>query len=233
MIITHYLYIRPSSLVPHSLCRQFLWYTKKNCQHQSQTLECTLELNPRRTTTKLEIMECGIRQWQQKIIKSITALPFCKLEHPAVAQHDFSWRHQSSHNPSLYSASYWNVAVTNPARRGENNHHWQMTPRTDTNQCHRHVTHDMAKGIQISRVTSANTTHSTKISAVNHKQLSSNIIDPIFYGTYGLAVSKQSHSGKRIQIWVLEALWHPKNQFWDFISSQKWYIYMLPFHLHS
>jgi hypothetical protein len=26
MIITHYLYIRPSSRMPHSLCRQFLWY---------------------------------------------------------------------------------------------------------------------------------------------------------------------------------------------------------------
>jgi hypothetical protein len=51
---------------------------------------------------------------------------------------------------------------------------------TDTNQHHRHVAHDMAKGIQISRVTSANTTHSTKISAVNCKQLSSDIIDPLF-----------------------------------------------------
>jgi hypothetical protein len=38
----------------------------------------------------------------------------------------------------------------------------------------------MAKGIQISRVASANTTHSTKILAVNRKQLSSNIIDPLF-----------------------------------------------------
>jgi hypothetical protein len=107
------------------------------------------------------------------------ALPFCKLEHP-VAQHDFSRHHQSSHNPSLYSASYWNVAVTNPARRGENDHHQRMTPRTDTNQHRRHVTHDMAKGIQISRVTSANTTHLTKISALNHKQFSSDIIDPFF-----------------------------------------------------
>jgi hypothetical protein len=47
----------------------------------------------------------------------------------------------------------------------------QTVARTDTNQCCRHVAHDMAKGIQISRVTSANTTHSTMISAVNHKQL--------------------------------------------------------------
>jgi hypothetical protein len=111
--------------------------------------------------------------------QSITALRFCISEHPA-AQHDFSWCHQSSHNLPLYSASYWNEAVTNPATRGENDHHRWTAPRTDTNQRRRRVAHDMAKGIQISRVTSANTTHSTKISAVNSKQLSSNIIDPLF-----------------------------------------------------
>jgi hypothetical protein len=39
----------------------------------------------------------------------------------------------------------------------------------------------MAKSIQISRRTSANMTHHlTKISAVNHKQLSNDIIDPLF-----------------------------------------------------
>jgi hypothetical protein len=102
-------------------------------------------------------MECGIRQWQRKIIKSITALQFCKSEHPA-AQHGFSWCHQSSHNLPLCSASYWNEAVTNPARRGENDHHRRTAPRTDTNQRCRCVAHDMAKGIQISRVTSANMT---------------------------------------------------------------------------
>jgi hypothetical protein len=118
--------------------------------------------------------------WQQKIVKSITALRFCKSEHPA-AQHDFSWCPQSSHNPPLYSASYWNVAVTNPARRGENDHHQRTAPRNDTNQHRRRVAHDMAKGIQISSVMSANTTYSTNISAVNRKQLSSNIIDPLFW----------------------------------------------------
>jgi hypothetical protein len=55
-----------------------------------------------------------------------------------------------------------------------------MVPRADTNQCCRCVTHNMAKCIQITRVTSANMTHSTKISAVNHKQLHSDIIDPLF-----------------------------------------------------
>jgi hypothetical protein len=53
-------------------------------------------------------------------------------------------------------------------------------PRTVTNQCHRHVTHDMAKSIQIYRVTLANLTHWTKILAVNCKQLSKDIIDPLF-----------------------------------------------------
>jgi hypothetical protein len=67
-------------------------------------------------------MECGIWQQQQKIVKSITALRFCKLEHPAT-QHYFSGRHQSSHNLPLYSASCWTVVVTNLARRGENDHH--------------------------------------------------------------------------------------------------------------
>jgi hypothetical protein len=48
----------------------------------------------------------------------------------------------------------------------------------DTNQCSRRVSYNMAKPIQISRVTSANMTHLTKISVVNHKQLS-NYIDKI------------------------------------------------------
>jgi hypothetical protein len=68
----------------------------------------------------------------------------------------------------------------NPARRGEIDHHQQTAPRTDTNQCRRRVAHVIAKSIKISRVTSANMTHSTKILAVNRKQLSSNIIDPLF-----------------------------------------------------
>jgi hypothetical protein len=69
-------------------------------------------------------------------------------------------------------------------------------------------------------VTSSN---STKILAVNWKQLSNNIIDPLFFGTCGLAVSRQNHSGQSIQIHVLQVLWHPKNRFWNFILSQKWY----------
>ena len=59
-----------------------------------------------------------------------------------------------------------------------------MAARADTNQCCRHVAYDMAKSIQISRVTSANTTHSTKILAVNRKQLSNNIIDPLLFLWY-------------------------------------------------
>jgi hypothetical protein len=41
-------------------------------------------------------------------------------------------------------------------------HHQGTAARADTNQCHRHVlTDDMAKGIQITRLMSSNTTHST------------------------------------------------------------------------
>jgi hypothetical protein len=109
-------------------------------------------------------MECGILQWQQKIIKSITVLRFCKLEHLAT-QHNFSGHHQSSHNLLLYSASYWPVAVKNPARRGENDHHRQTAPMTDTNQHCRCVADDMTKCIQISRVMYADVTHSTKVKA--------------------------------------------------------------------
>jgi hypothetical protein len=60
---------------------------------------------------------------------------------------------------------------------------------------------------------SANMTHSTKILAVNHKQLSNDIIDPLFLnGTYGSAVSRQSHSGQSIQIHVFEQ---------GFVTSEK------------
>jgi hypothetical protein len=54
------------------------------------------------------------------------------------------------------------------------------TKDCDTNQRQACRTRHVAKGIQISRVTSANVTHLTKILAVNCKQLSSNIIDPLF-----------------------------------------------------
>jgi hypothetical protein len=144
-------------------------------------------------------MECGIRQREWKIVQSITAMRFCKSEHPA-AQHNFSRRHQSSHNPPLHSASYWTLAVTNAARRGRNHHHLRMALRADTNECRRRVAHNMAKCIQITRVTSANMTHLTKISAVIRKQLPSDTIDPHFYGTHGLAVPRRSHGGKSIQI---------------------------------
>jgi hypothetical protein len=55
----------------------------------------------------------------------------------------------------------------------------------------------MAKDIQISRVTSANTTHLTKILAVNCKQLSSEIIDPLFlwYLHVG-SVKAEPHQGR-------------------------------------
>ena len=107
------------------------------------------------------------------------------------------------------------------AKIGKKDHHWWMAARGDTNQCCRRVAYNMAKSIQITRVTSAHLTHLTKISVVNHKQLSNDVIHPLFYGTYGSAVSRQSHSGQSIQIWVLEVWWHPKNWFLEFQSIMK------------
>jgi hypothetical protein len=54
------------------------------------------------------------------------------------------------------------------------------------------------QGIQISRVMSANTTHLTKISAVNRKQLSSNIIarPPIFMVPTGRQCQGRATVGK-------------------------------------
>jgi hypothetical protein len=75
-----------------------------------------------------------------------------------------------------------------------------MEGRADTNQCCKHVAHDMAKCIQITRVMSANMTHLIKISVVNCKQLSNDIIEPLIFDTYGLAVSRWSHSGHSIQV---------------------------------
>jgi hypothetical protein len=55
--------------------------------------------------------------------------------------------------------------------------HQELTP---TNVTGSHIAYDMAKSLQITRVTSANMTHSTKILAINHKQLSSDITDLLF-----------------------------------------------------
>ncbi len=163
-------------------------------------------------------MECGIRQQELQIIKSIMALRFCKSEHPA-AQPDFSWRCHSPNNQPLHSTSHQTWKGPSLTSGGKSWH--QPTLQACCRWC---VADDMAKSIQIARVTSSNPTHSAKISAVNCKQLSNNIIDPLlFYGTYGLALSRRSHSGQSIQIWVLEVLWHPKNRFWSFILSQNWY----------
>ncbi len=82
------------------------------------------------------------------------------------------------------------------AKIGRKDHHWQMAARADTNQGCRHAAYDMAKSIQISRVASANMTHLTKILVVNHKQLSNNIIDPLFL--WYLWVSSQCQGGARV-----------------------------------
>jgi hypothetical protein len=36
-------------------------------------------------------------------------------------------------------------------------------------------------------------------------------------------VSRRSHSGQSIQIWVLQVSWDPKNRLWNFNPSQNWY----------
>jgi hypothetical protein len=127
---------------------------------------------------------------------------FCKSEHLAT-QHDFSWCHQSSHNLPLYSTFYWTVTVTNLARRGEKDHHQQTAaPRTDINQ--------HCSGV-------ANEQHGQRHTNLQSDVIKSNPLDqdlgsqsqtalqqhyrtPHFYGTYGLAVSRKSHSGQSIQI---------------------------------
>ncbi len=86
-----------------------------------------------------------------------------------------------------------------------------MAPRTDTNQYHRHVTYNMAKSIQISRVTSANMTHLTKILGVNCKHLSNNIIDPLFLWYLWV------HSVKAVSQWVK----YPNYSERSFVRSKK------------
>jgi hypothetical protein len=55
--------------------------------------------------------------------------------------------------------------------------HQELTSMNVVGMSH---SYDVTKSIQNSRVTSANLTHVTKISVVNCKQLSNNIIDPLF-----------------------------------------------------
>jgi hypothetical protein len=99
-------------------------------------------------------------------------------------------------------------------KRWKQAHHgWRMAPRTDTNQHCRHVSHDMAKGIQISRVMSANTIHSTKILAVNHKQLSSDIIlDPLFLWYLRVSSVKTEPQWEK----------YPNLSVRSFMTSKKW-----------
>ncbi len=123
---------------------------------------------------------------------------FCKSEHLAT-QHDFSWSHQSSHNLPLYSTFYWTATVTNLARRGERTtiNKRQHQGLTSTNIAVVSQMSNMAKGIQISRVMSSNPTHLTKILAVNHKQLSSDTIEPpIFMVPMGWQCQGRATVGK-------------------------------------
>jgi hypothetical protein len=107
---------------------------------------------------------------------------------------------------------------------GGKDHHQGMAAKTDSNQCHRCVTDNMAKLIQISRMASANITHSTKILAVHHKQLSNDIIDPLFL--WYLWVSR---SAKAEPQWAkypnlsVRSFMRSKNLILEFNLSQKQY----------
>jgi hypothetical protein len=114
---------------------------------------------------------------RQIVESAIMALWFCKSEHPA-AQHYFSWCRHSPNNQPPHSASLGTVTTVDKSKKQAvemTTIYKRRQELTPTN-----VADDMAKCIQITRVMSANTTHLTKILVVNRKQLSSNIIDPLF-----------------------------------------------------
>jgi hypothetical protein len=115
-------------------------------------------------------MERGIRQQQLKIIKSITVLWFCKLEHPAT-------------QATLFLRAQWIITqsatlqclLLDYSSNKSNKKRWKWPPWL-YKRCHKltptivagvPVTHNMAKGIEIARLMSANMTHSTKVFVVN------------------------------------------------------------------
>jgi hypothetical protein len=116
-------------------------------------------------------MECGIQQQQPKIIKSITALWFCKSEHPA------SYTILFLRAPSIFTQSatlqclLLDCSSNKSSKKRQKWLPWlyeQCHKLTPTNVAGVRIAHDnMAKGIQIARVMSANMTHLTKILAVN------------------------------------------------------------------
>ncbi len=138
------------------------------------------------------------------------------------------WRHTKPWNHRMW---HFTAPPTGPyqmsinAKIGGKDHHQWMAARADTNQCScRCVTHNMAKSIQITRVTSANMTHSTKFLAVNHKQLSNNnIIHHLFlWYLQASSVMVEPQWPKYPNLSVI-VLWHPKIWFWNFNPLQKWY----------
>jgi hypothetical protein len=107
-----------------------------------------------------------------------------------------------------------------------------MVARADTNQCHRRVAYDMAQSIQVTRVMSANMTHLTKILAVNHKQLSNDIIDPLFlWYLWVCSSSRWSHSGQSIQI--VKSFVTSENWFWNLMCHKNSTVHRSPFCLCS
>jgi CDGSH-type Zn-finger protein len=88
---------------------------------------------------------------------------FHKLEHPTV-QHHFSWCHHSPDNQPFCKASHQNIKTFDKSKKWSKErtiiNKWSQE-LTQTDVAGMSATYDMAKSKQISRVTSANTTHLT------------------------------------------------------------------------
>jgi hypothetical protein len=126
-------------------------------------------------------MECGIWQWEQQTIKSITALRFCKSEHPAAgAQHNFSRHPHSPNNQPLHSPSHQTISNVDKHKN------WLKGPPSMNGNKSRHQPMSQACHIRHGQIlTNCQSDVSkydllTKISVVNHKQLSNDIMDPLF-----------------------------------------------------
>jgi hypothetical protein len=86
----------------------------------------------------------------------------------------------------------------------------------------------MAKGI-FSRVTSANRTHSTKILAVNHKQLSSDIIDPLFLWYLWVGSVKVEPQWEKYPNLSVRSFVTSEKPNLGFYFVAKWHIYYVAF----
>ena len=119
------------------------------------------------------------KAWNHGMWNSTARMADCQVHQPQCCSSANQNTKHSSNN-HFTGPPIWPYQMSINANIGGKDHHQGMAAKTDSNQCHRCVTDNMAKLIQISRMTSANITHSTKILAVHHKPLSNDIIDPLF-----------------------------------------------------